>query len=162
MQHFCHHRDTICHPNSSYITTKLHGTSTCGCNNYTKLQITYHNILKRNIALSKYESTRATCTFTNTQCCQSTIRNLLFKFVSRLNKSDNALIKALLYTCITVFILGSSVAYSSRIHSYWRRLLYMYQSITFEASDRSRLLPLALIHILASELSLAPIHEKAR
>ena len=36
------------------------------------------------------------------------------------------------------------------------------QSITFEASDRSRSLPLALIHVLASELSLAPIHEIAR
>ena len=34
------------------------------------------------------------------------------------------------------------------------------QSITFEASSRS--LPLALIHILASELSLAPIREIAR
>ena len=31
----------------------------------TKLQITYHNILKRNIGRSKYESTSATCTFTN-------------------------------------------------------------------------------------------------
>ena len=36
------------------------------------------------------------------------------------------------------------------------------QSITFEASDRSRSLPLALIQILASELSLAPIREIAR
>ena len=83
----------------------------------TKLQITYHNILKRNIGLSKYESTSATCTFTNTQCCQSTIRNLVFKFVCRLDKSDNALIKAL---------LASSVVYSSRIHSHWRRLLYVH------------------------------------
>ena len=33
MQHFCHHGDTICHPKSGYVTTKLHGTSTCGCNN---------------------------------------------------------------------------------------------------------------------------------
>ena len=32
-QHFCHHGDTICHPTSGYITTKLHRTSTCGCNN---------------------------------------------------------------------------------------------------------------------------------
>ena len=38
----------------------------------------------------------------------------------------------------------------------------MMQSITFEASDRSRSLLLALIHILASELSLAPIREIAR
>ena len=35
------------------------------------------------------------------------------------------------------------------------------QSITFEASDRSRSLPLALIHFLVSELSLAPIREIA-
>ena len=35
------------------------------------------------------------------------------------------------------------------------------QSITFEASDRSRFLPLALIHFLASELSLAPIRKIA-
>ena len=32
-----------------------------------KLQITYHNILKINIGLSKYESTSATCAITNTQ-----------------------------------------------------------------------------------------------
>ena len=32
----------------------------------------------------------------------------------------------------------------------------------FEVSDRSRSLPLALIHILASELSLAPIREIGR
>ena len=32
-QHFCHHGDTICLPKSGYISTKLHGTSTCGCNN---------------------------------------------------------------------------------------------------------------------------------
>ena len=80
----------------------------------TKLHNTYHNILKRNIGLSKYESTSATCAYTNTQCCQSTIRNIVFKFVCRLNKSGNALIKAL---------LASSVVYSSRIHSHRRRLL---------------------------------------
>ena len=31
-QHFCYHGDTICLPKSGYLTTKLHGTSTCGCN----------------------------------------------------------------------------------------------------------------------------------
>ena len=36
---FCHHADTICHPNSSYVTTKLYETwSTCGCNNNTIFQ----------------------------------------------------------------------------------------------------------------------------
>ena len=32
-QHACHHGGTICHPKSSYVTTKLYVTSTCGCNN---------------------------------------------------------------------------------------------------------------------------------
>ena len=32
-QHFYHHGDTICHPKSGYVTTKLDGMSTCRCNN---------------------------------------------------------------------------------------------------------------------------------
>ncbi len=35
MPHSCYHIETIRHPNSSYVTTKLYGTSTCGCNNNT-------------------------------------------------------------------------------------------------------------------------------
>ena len=35
MPHSCYHVETIRHPNSSYVTTKLYGTSTCGCNNNT-------------------------------------------------------------------------------------------------------------------------------
>ena len=31
-QHFCHYGDTICNPKSCYVTTELHGTSTCRCN----------------------------------------------------------------------------------------------------------------------------------
>ena len=27
-QHFCHYGDTICHPRSGYLTTKLHEMST--------------------------------------------------------------------------------------------------------------------------------------
>ena len=37
-QYFCHHGDTICHPNSSYVTTKLYETSACECNNNTIFQ----------------------------------------------------------------------------------------------------------------------------
>ena len=83
----------------------------------TKLQITFHNILKMNIGLSKYDSPSATCAFTNTHCCQSTIRNLVFKFMCILKNSDHEFIKAL---------LASSVAYSSRIQSHWRGLLYVH------------------------------------
>ena len=37
-QYFCHHADTICHPNSSYVTIELYETSACGCNNNTIFQ----------------------------------------------------------------------------------------------------------------------------
>ena len=40
--------------------------------------------LKMNIGLSKYESTSATCAITNTQCCQSVIRNVVYTFVVEL------------------------------------------------------------------------------
>ena len=53
---------------------------------------TYHNILKMNIGLSKFESTSATSAITNTQCCQSVIRNLVYKFVCRLDKSKNTIV----------------------------------------------------------------------
>ena len=36
MPYSCHHVETIRHPNSSYVTTELYGTSTCGLNNNTK------------------------------------------------------------------------------------------------------------------------------
>ena len=78
-----------------------------------KLQITYHNILKMNIGLSKYESTSATFAITNNQCCQSVIRNLEYKFVCRLDQSNNTIVKEL---------LSSSIVYSSRIRSHWRAL----------------------------------------
>ena len=82
-----------------------------------KLQITYHNILKMNIGLSKYESTSATCAITNTQCCQSVILNILYKFVCRLDKSNNTIVNAL---------HSSSIVYYSRIRSHWRGLLYVH------------------------------------
>ena len=75
------------------------------------------NILKMNIGLSKFESTSATCAITNTQCCQSVIRNLVYKFVCRLDKSKNTIVKAL---------LSSSIVYSSRVRSHWRGLLYVH------------------------------------
>ncbi len=37
-QYFFHQADTICRPNSSYVTTKLYETSACGCNNNTIFQ----------------------------------------------------------------------------------------------------------------------------
>ena len=71
-----------------------------------KLQITYHNRLKMNIALSKYESTSVTCAITNTQCCQSVIRNLVYKLVCRHDKSKK-------YHCESATLLQHCILFKS-------------------------------------------------
>ena len=44
MQHFCYHGDTICHPKLGYVTNKLHGTSTCHCNNIAIISDSYFQV----------------------------------------------------------------------------------------------------------------------
>ena len=54
------------------------------------LIVASYNVLpKDGIGLSKYKSTSATCAITKTQCSQSVIRNLVYNFVYRLDKSNN-------------------------------------------------------------------------
>ena len=50
IQHFYHHGDTICHPKSGYVITKLHGTSTCRCNNNVLFRQIYFQV---NLAAAK-------------------------------------------------------------------------------------------------------------
>ena len=56
MPHSCYHVETIRHPNSSYATTKLYGTSTCGCNNNTNFSkratfnVSYRRCMPRTLA----------------------------------------------------------------------------------------------------------------
>ena len=44
---FYHHGDTICYPRSGYVTTKLHGTSTCRCNNNAIFSDSYFQVSSR-------------------------------------------------------------------------------------------------------------------
>ena len=52
------------------------------------------------------ESTSATCAITNTQCCQSVIRNLVYKFVCSLDKSKT-------YHCEGVTLLQHCILFKS-------------------------------------------------
>lgn len=81
-----------------------------------KLYICYHNLFKMFLGLSKYESTSLLCTVLDVQCCQSVIRNLVHKFICRLNSSNNA---------IVVAIHGTSLYYVSRIKLHWQNLLHL-------------------------------------
>ena len=91
------------------------------CWNYKKctmkrLLITYQNIFKMSISMSKYESTSLLCTVYNVLCCQPVIKNLVYRFTCRLQASNNSLVMS---------IQSSSLVYTSRIRKHWIRLLYV-------------------------------------
>lgn len=82
---------------------------------WRKLNTAYHNVLKLLIGLSKYESSSLVCTVTNIRSCAALVRNYVYKFMGRLEKSSNGIIQDLLNT---------SIVYASRIRSHWLKLLY--------------------------------------
>ena len=50
-----------------------------------KFAISYHNLLKRVIGLSKYESTSMTCASNRVSSCAEVLRNVIYRFMSRVN-----------------------------------------------------------------------------
>ena len=82
----------------------------------SKLLVSYHNIFKLFIGVSKFESTSTLCMVTDTLCCQAVIRDLVYRFMQRLESAPNDIVKALLAT---------SVKYKSRIRLFWSKLLYV-------------------------------------
>ena len=46
-----------------------------------RLHIAYHNILKLFIGMSTFESTSLLCTVFDVQCCQSVIRNMVYRLM---------------------------------------------------------------------------------
>ena len=86
-----------------------------------RLHIAYHNILKLFIDMSKYESTSLQCTLFDVQCSQSVIRNMVYRFICRL---DSFVI------CILNDILTSTLRFTSGIRKHWNKLIYIYEHLT--------------------------------
>ena len=89
--------------------------------NYTKatinrLYVSYHNIFKLFLGFSKFESTSLLCTVYNTLNCASVIRHSIFRFMCRLEKSNNAIVRCLMST---------SLLWTSRIRKKWCSLLFV-------------------------------------
>ena len=80
-----------------------------------KLYTAYHNVLKMFFGLSKFERSSPICAYTNVPSCSALIRKLIFKFMTRLQNSNNALIIA---------ICSSSLIFRSAIRRKWLDLLY--------------------------------------
>ena len=77
-----------------------------------------------NIGLSKYESTSATCAITNTQCCQSVIRNVVYKFVVELISLKIPLLKR--YTPPALYTLQEYVPTGGAVLCSWRVINTIY------------------------------------
>ena len=81
----------------------------------SKLYTAYHNILKIFIGVSKREHTSPICVNLNIKTCQAVIRNLVYKFTTRLRHSNKSIIEALYSRCF----------YVSPMWRHWRSLLYV-------------------------------------
>ena len=81
-----------------------------------KFAISYHSLLKRVIRLSKYESTSATCGFNRVPSCAEVLRNLMYRFMTRVDVCSNAIVAA---------ICASDLMYNSLIRRSWIERLYV-------------------------------------
>ena len=99
---------------SSLYTSQL-WTRYTGCA-IRKLYTAYHNSLKILIGVSTREANSPICANLNVKSCPALIRNLIFKFMSRLQESDNDIIRA---------ICRSSCYFKSPMWKHWRQLLYV-------------------------------------
>ena len=85
-------------------------------NTMRKLNTAYHNVCKLLLSISKYESTSLVCSVYDIQCCKAIIRRLTYKFICRLENSNNALLNG---------ITNSSMRYKSKLWHTWNRALYI-------------------------------------
>ena len=99
---------------SSMYTSQLWARYTG--NAIRKLYTAYHNSLKILIGVSTREENSPICADLNVKSCPALIRNLISKFMTRLNASENDIITA---------ICRSSCYYTSPMWKHWRQLLYV-------------------------------------
>ena len=80
-----------------------------------RLIVSYHNLLKRLIGLSKFESTSMTCAYFRVLNCESVFRKLIYKFLRRLEQSPNSIIEA---------INSGDLRFRSKLRRFWLSKLY--------------------------------------
>ncbi len=86
-----------------------------------KLKVAYNDsVMCMLLTLPIWHSASEIFVNTNVPTCQALVRNLIFKFLSRLEKSTNVIIRGLV--CPSV----SDVIYRSKIWTHWYRLLYVH------------------------------------
>ena len=88
---------------------------------YNKLNVAYNNVFRFLLGLPWDEQGRpcsASAMFANrkVKSLQEILRNLIYKFMCRLDISDNDIVRCTLYTCVTR---------NSKLRKHWNRLLFV-------------------------------------
>ncbi len=87
-----------------------------------KLKVAYNDIMHMLLRLPRscrWHSASEIFVNVNVPTCQALVRNLIFKFMVRLEKSTNLIIRGLVCPSVT------DVIYRSKIWTHWYRLLYV-------------------------------------
>ncbi len=85
-----------------------------------KLKVAYNDILRTVLSLPRFHSASQLFVNHNVPSLGAVLRNLIFKFMCRLDKSANSIIKSL------VNPLVSDVRYTSKIWNHWHKALYVH------------------------------------
>ena len=81
-----------------------------------KLYVAYNNAFRMFMNLPKRCSASGMLAINNVSSCQAIIRNLVFKFMNRVDRSENVILQS---------VLSSDIRWQSRIRLHWMNLLYL-------------------------------------
>ena len=89
---------------------------------FHRLNVAYNNILRRLLRRPRFCSASGVFVECRIPNCKAVIRNLIFRFMTRLDLSKNSII----FT-----ILGSDIRWSSRIRRHWVKSLYVHHNLVW-------------------------------
>ena len=89
---------------------------------FHRLNVAYNNILRRLLRRPRFCSASGLFVECRIPNCKAVIRNLIFRFMTRLDLSKNSII----FT-----ILGSDIRWTSRIRRHWVKSLYVHHNLVW-------------------------------
>ena len=85
----------------------------------TRLTVAYNDAMIMLLKVPRYMSASQMFAELHVPACQAVCRNLMYKFITRLDKSENCIISYL------VNPTKSDIRYSSKNWAHWRKQLYV-------------------------------------
>ena len=89
------------------------------CYTMNKLTVAYNDAMRMLLRVPRYMSASQMFAYMQVPACQAVIRNLVYKFMCRLDKSENNIINVL------VDPTKSVTRYTSDMRKHWHKLLYV-------------------------------------